>query len=177
MVAQAGVDVAGKTTLLLGAGGAAKSVAWALAQAGAGRIVCANRTVEKAEELCKLNPGVMEAAPFDGETLRKLACQSQIVINATSLGMQGVAGQFEDFGFLEALPEAGAVFDLIYHPRETELLRRARERGLKTRNGLGMLLHQAILALEQFLQQPIELSAAVEAAREGLRKAGETIED
>lgn len=177
MAAQAGVDVAGKIVLLLGAGGAAKSVAWALAQAGVKKIVCANRTVGKAEELCKLNPGVMEAAPFDRDTLCKLAAQSRIVINATSLGMQGVAGQFEDFGFLEALPEDAAVFDLIYHPAETELLHHARQRGLKTRNGLGMLLHQAILALEHFLGQPMDLDAAVKTAGEALRNAGENVED
>lgn len=177
MAAQAGVRVKGKAVLLLGAGGAAKSVAWALAQAGVNKLFCANRTVEKAEELCELRPAVMEAAPFDRETLCRLAGQSDILINATSLGMGGVTGQFEDFGFVAALPEQAAVFDLIYHPAETELLRRARERGLTARNGLGMLLHQAILALEYFLEQPIDPQAGVRAAEAALRKAEEKAEN
>ena len=177
MVAQSGVSVEGKTVLLLGAGGAAKSIAWALGQAGAAKLICANRTVSKAEELCNLMPEIMEPAAFDGETLCRLAAGSQIVVNATSLGMDGVAGQFEDFRFVEALPEETAVFDVIYHPARTELLRHAQQRGLKTRNGLGMLLHQAILALEQFLEQPLDLTVAEAAAKEGLRKTGETVED
>ena len=177
MAAQNGVDVIGANILLLGAGGAAKSVAWALARSGAAKIICANRTLGKAEELCKLDAAVMEGAPFDGETLCRLAGESDILINATSLGMEGTAGQFEDFGFVEALPAHAAVFDLIYHPAETELLRYARQRGLKARNGLGMLIHQAILALEHFLEQPIDLDAAVETAKQALRQTGEIIEN
>jgi len=167
-MAEAGVEVAGKTVTLLGAGGAAKSVAWALAEAGGKKLYAANRTVEKAEELCKLNPGVMEPYGFDSKTLCELAEKSDILINATSLGMGGVAGQFADFSFVEALPNHAAVFDLIYHPAETELLRRVRARGLTAENGLGMLLHQAVLALELFLEQELDPALVLPAARGAL---------
>ena len=170
-LAQAGVAVEGKTVTLLGAGGAAKSVAWALARAGVKRLYAANRTLSKAEELCKLAPGVMEPRPFDARTLCRLAGESDLLVNATSLGMGGVAGQFEDFGFVEALPAHAAVFDLIYHPARTELLRRAEERGLLARNGLDMLLYQALLALEHFLDRPVDAAAAVPAARAALSGA------
>lgn len=171
-LAQAGVDPASKTVTLLGAGGAATSVAWALAQAGVKTLFCANRTLSKAEELCQLSPAVMEPYPFDTETLCKLAAQSDLLINATSLGMGGVAGQFADFGFLDALPPEAVVFDLIYHPAQTELLRRARERGLAAHNGLGLLVHQAILALEHFTDTKIDPAAVLPAVHAALAQAG-----
>ena len=167
-LAQAGVAVEGKTVTLLGAGGAAKSVAWALAQAGAKRLYAANRTPAKAEELCQLDPAVMEPHSFDAATLCRLAGESDLLVNATSLGMGGVAGQFEDFGFVEALPAHAAVFDLIYHPARTELLRQAEARGLLARNGLDMLLYQALLALEHFLDRPVDPALAIPAARAAL---------
>lgn len=167
-VAEAGVEVRGKTVTLLGAGGAAASVAWALAQAGVKTLHAANRTVSKAEELCRLAPGLMEPHPFDSDTLCALAAQSDLLVNATSLGMAGVTGQFEDFSFVAALPGRAAVFDLIYHPARTELLRHGEERGLIARNGLGMLLHQAVLALEHFLDRPLDPAMVVPAARAAL---------
>lgn len=171
-LAQAGVEVRGRTFTLLGAGGAARSVAWALARAGARRLYAANRTPARAEELCQLDPAVMEPHGFDAATLRRLAGESEVLVNATSLGMGGAAGQFEDFGFVEALPPHAAVFDLIYHPARTELLRRAEERGLLARNGLDMLLYQGLLALEQFLDRPVDPALAVPAARAALAEAG-----
>ena len=64
--------------------------------------------------------------------------------------MAGTGGQFEDLSFLKELPPAAAVCDLIYHPAETELLCRAREAGHPALNGLGMLIYQAVYALEHF---------------------------
>ncbi len=171
-LAQAGVDPAGKTVTLLGAGGAATSVAWALAQAGVKALLCANRTLSKAEELCQLGPAIMEPFPFDSETLCKLAGRSDLLVNATSLGMGGVAGQFADFGFLDALPPEAVVFDLIYHPAQTELLCRARERGLAAYNGLGLLVHQAILALEHFTGLQIDPAAVLPAVQDALARDG-----
>ena len=149
-LADLGVDAAGRTILVLGAGGAAKAVCLKLAQAGAKVFVC-NRTVEKAAELCKHDPlGRLVPADFELETLCRLAAQADLLVNGTSLGMAGTGGQFADFTFLDALPREAPVVDLIYHPAETELLRQARLRGHRTANGMGLLIHQAILALEHF---------------------------
>ncbi len=140
----------GRTVLLLGAGGAAKAVALKLAWRGAAVFLC-NRTLEKAEELCAHGPeGRMTPAGFDRETLRRLAGKADLLVNCTSLGMRGTTGQFADFAFLDALPLEAAVCDLIYAPAETELLRQARARGHRTMNGIGLLVHQAVLALEHF---------------------------
>ena len=81
--------------------------------------------------------------------------------------MAGTGGQFEDLSFLKELPPAAAVCDLIYHPAETELLAQARLRGHRTLNGLGMLIHQAVFALEHFTDTQLD-GAAMRALVEGV---------
>jgi len=162
-----GFDPAGSTVTLLGAGGAAKAVALALAQAGAERVRVCNRTLKRAGELCARHPR-LTPAPFDPDTLERLCRGADLLVNCTSLGMEGCPRQFEGFSFLDALPPHGAVFDLIYHPAETELLAQARRRGLRAMNGLPMLVWQAVLALEHFLNRPLNREAMAEAAGEAL---------
>ena len=156
----------GKTVLLLGAGGAARAVALKLVQQGAKAVFVCNRTVEKAATLCAHDPqGCLAPAGFDSATLRRLAARADLVVNCTSLGMEGTQGQFEDLAFLEALPAGAPVFDLIYAHAETELLRRARELGHPTANGLGMLVYQAVFALEHFTNTTIDAAAMAEVLR------------
>ena len=154
-----------RTVTLLGAGGAARAVACALARAGAERVYVCNRTGERAAALCALDPsGRLVPAGFDAETLSRLAAQSDLLVNCTNLGMKGCPGQFEDLLFLDALPRGAAVYDLIYHPAETELLRQARRRGLAAVGGLSMLVWQAVLALEYFLDRPLDREKLARAA-------------
>ena len=165
-----GIDPGSMTVTLLGAGGAAKAVALALAQAGAERVWVCNRTLERAEELCAHDPrGMLAPEGFGGDALRRRAEQSQLLVNCTNLGMEG-CGQFRDFSFLDALPEGAGVFDLIYHPAETELLTYARRRGLPTLNGLPMLVNQAVLALEHFLDRPLDRKTMAETAAAALKQ-------
>jgi len=152
-----GINPAGLTVTLLGAGGAARAVALALSEAGAERVFVCNRTVSRAEELCAHDPlGRLSPAGLGPDTLRRLAGSSQLLVNCTSLGMEGCPHQFEDFSFLGALAPDAGVFDLIYHPAETELLAQARRRGLRVLNGQPMLVYQAVLALEHFLNHPLD---------------------
>lgn len=146
----AGVDPAGKRVLLLGAGGAARSVALKLSTQEVSSLTVCNRTAEKAELLCKLSPRLMRAVGFDRETLRREAARADLVINCTCLGMTDAGGEFTDFTFLDELPSAAAVCDLIYAPAKTKLLAQAEKRGHVTLNGIGMLVNQAIFALELF---------------------------
>lgn len=155
----AGFDPRGRRVVLLGAGGAAKAVALKLAQQGAASVTICNRTLEKARALCDRAPGVLSPADFDLETLRTLAANADLMVNCTSLGMAGAKGQFDDLSFLEALPAGVPVCDLIYAPLETALLVKARELGHPTLNGLGMLLYQAIFALEYFTGTAIDAHA------------------
>lgn len=167
----AGVNTAGKRVLVLGAGGAAKAVAPKLCQEGEVRAVyVANRTVEKTQALCAPWGERMIPADFRPETLAELAGQCSLVVNCTNLGMEGTAGQFEDFSFLDALPPEAAVCDLIYAPAETELLRQARMRGLTALNGLGMLIWQAVFALEHFTRTSIDGAALLPLVEQALEE-------
>lgn len=167
-----GAAPAGRRAVLLGAGGAAKAVALALSAGGAERVFVCNRTEEKAAALCARDSrGVLSPAGFDAETLRFLCSGADLLINCTNLGMAGTAGQFEDFSFLKSLPAHAAVCDLVYSPAETELLRRARLRGLSAANGLGMLLYQAVFALEHFTGLALDAAAMRAAAEAALHSA------
>ena len=114
-------------------------------------------------------PEQLSAAGFEIETLCKLAKDSEILVNCTSLGMEGTGRDFADLSFVDALPPGAAVCDAIYAPEETALLYRARQRGLPVMNGMGMLLYQAILALERFTGETINVEQARAAALAALK--------
>lgn len=149
----AGRDPNGLELTLLGTGGAARSLAAALPKAGVRLIhVCGRREagVDGICETVSAAGGTAEGHPFDRDALANACGSAQVLVNCTNLGMAG-QGQFADFAFLDALPPTALVCDLIYHPAETELLRRARLRGLEGMNGLPLLVWQGVLALEHFL--------------------------
>ena len=166
-----GVSAGGKRVVLLGAGGAAKAVCAALAGADA-KVTVANRTASKAEELCKMAPSHLTPAGFGIEELCKLCKGADLLVNCTSLGMEGTGRDFADLAFVDALPRGAAVCDAIYAPAETALLRRAREKGHPAMNGMGMLLHQAILALEHFTGEKLDVERAKAAALTALAEEG-----
>ena len=132
-----GIDPAAGPALLLGAGGSARAVAAALQDAGA-TVTVANRTRSRAEALAHDLPGLLIA---DWETRHALLADSALVVNATPLGMAGHEPLDLD---LSRAPASLAVADNVYVPLETPLLAAARARGLRTVDGLGMLLHQAV---------------------------------
>lgn len=150
------------TAVVLGAGGAARAIARKLAASGAQRVWVCARTHDRAEALCTLPE--MEAAGFDAGTLIRLCAGADLVVNATSLGMEGQE-QFASLDFLDALPAGAGVFDAVYHPMQTRLLAGAQARGLAVCGGLPMLIHQAIFALESFLDCPLDHRQMAEAIR------------
>lgn len=124
--------------LMLGAGGAARAIAYALLQAGVQKISVANRTFEHAQHICELNPSRMK--PLEWDAITSLLPEISLLVNTTSLGMQGKPALELR---LDALPATALISDLVYAPLETALLREAKQRGHPTIDGLGMLLHQA----------------------------------
>lgn len=164
----AGFTPRGKRVLLLGAGGAAKAVAVGLADAGAARVTVANRTRSKAEAVAGLIGGQGAVIGWDLDALRSEAAECDLLVNATSLGMAG-QGEFEDLDFLSALPRGAVVSDLIYHPAQTLLLKRAKELGYATLNGLPLLMHQASLALQEFTGSRISPAAVIPVMTDALR--------
>ncbi|HEY4115917.1 MAG TPA: shikimate dehydrogenase [Rhizomicrobium sp.] len=145
-----GPDVThGKTAVLLGAGGAARAAILALARLGAAKIRIVNRSHGKGETLARqLQPHVscrLTAAGFEDWPVS--ASETALVVNATSAGMKGNPPL--DLS-LAALPATAAVYDLVYNPLETSLTKQARERGLRSVGGLGMLIQQAVPAFAAF---------------------------
>jgi shikimate dehydrogenase len=126
------------SAIVLGAGGAARAVLVALRQRGIATINLLNRTPHKAEALARTINGI---APGPLSSFAELASGAGLVINTTSVGMQGTG--FADLP-LDRLPPTALVTDIVYVPLETPLLAEARRLGLSTVDGLGMLLHQAV---------------------------------
>lgn len=124
-----GFAPAGQAALVLGAGGAAKAAALALAQAGCRVTVCA-RTPEKAAALAARCGGVT----VSWEDLPRAAAEHGLLLNATPLGMEG-SPEFESLDFVQALPAKAVVYDLVYHPTDTALMRAAEHRGLTAVGG------------------------------------------
>jgi shikimate dehydrogenase len=132
-----GIDPAAAPALLLGAGGSARAVAAALQDAGAS-VTVANRTRARAEELTRDLPGLRIA---DWDDRVAALTDHALVVNATPLGMVGHDPLDLD---LTRAPASLVVADNVYIPLETPLLSAARARGLRTVDGIGMLLHQAV---------------------------------
>jgi shikimate dehydrogenase len=141
------VDVAGKDVLILGAGGAARSVIDALSRKDCHQIFIVNRSLETAKVAAELAPGIATAiALTDQSAISEIASQCNIVINATSVGMSK-SPDVKSVSPISAdlITSAHVVVDLVYHPIQTELLRQAQLRGAQAIDGLGMLVHQAAL--------------------------------
>ena len=130
--------VAAGPAVVLGAGGAARAVCVALADAGCKRIVLLNRTEQRARDVAKAAGSAVEPGPWSG---RAAALDgAALLVNTTSLGMTGQPAL--DLA-LYRLPKTAVVYDLVYAPLETPLLSAARGRGHRTVDGIGMLLYQA----------------------------------
>jgi len=148
--------------LVLGAGGASRAVVFGLIERGIRHVHLANRTVERARALAeKFGANVH---PVAWEAVGDLLPRANLLVNTTSLGMHGQPALALEIG---RLPPRAVVADLVYVPLETPLLKAARARGLRTADGLGMLLHQAVRGFELwFGRRPAvtpELRALVEA--------------
>jgi shikimate dehydrogenase len=136
-------DFQGKRALLLGAGGAARAVAYALLISGLGDLLIYNRTLERAERLAGDFSSLGEVRVLTGERLKEDLGECELVVNATSVGLMKEGVSLEETPLpAEFLPRKGAVVDLVYRPARTRLLREAEAAGLVTQNGLPMLVYQ-----------------------------------
>ena len=150
---EAGVE--GRRALVLGAGGAARAVVYALLRAG-WEVGVANRTRERAERL---------VAELGGRVVGpEAAREADLVVNATSVGLEDPAATPLQ---AELFPQRGYAVDLVYRPLWTRFLREAKARGLGALDGLGMLLWQGAIAFELWTGE----EAPVEVMRSALRAA------
>jgi shikimate dehydrogenase len=171
----------GMRAAVLGAGGAARAVVYALARAGTDSIIVLNRTAERGaflvDDLAAAFPdSSLWFEALTPESLAELSQNVDLVINSTSVGM---------YPHVEASPwpldvpmSAKIIFcDLVYNPLETVFLTRARAAGATTIDGLGMLVHQGAFAFEKWTGQPAPLEAMRQACLSKLKGSDEQISD
>lgn len=132
-----------RAAVVIGAGGSARAILVALKSRNVPLIHLLNRTVEKAQDLALDLEGPIKAGRLGD--FAALAREAGLVVNCSSVGMHGSSFDGID---LTLLPKSAVVTDLVYVPLETPLLAAARKAGLKTVDGLGMLLHQAVPGFE-----------------------------
>jgi shikimate dehydrogenase len=161
-----GVTVDGRACVVVGAGGAGRAVARALGRAGADAVVVVNRDQERARRAAAL------AGPIGRVGTADDLAAADLVVNATPLGMGVLVTTHRE---AETLPldvarlrDDAVLVDLIYHPAVTPLLAAGRARGLRTVNGLGMLIHQAAHAFRHWTSEAPPLAAMSAAAVAGL---------
>jgi len=144
--------------LVLGAGGSARAVVFGLLERGIKRVHLANRTSERSSALAdQFGAGVL---PVAWDAISELLPRAGLLVNTTSLGMHGQPALELDVG---KLPSHAVVTDLVYVPLQTPLLEASRQRGLKTADGLGMLLHQAVRGFELWFGRRPEVTAELRA--------------
>jgi shikimate dehydrogenase len=172
---EAGVRAQGLHAVVLGAGGAARSVALHLVLAGVASLTISNRTPGRAEGVADMvRAAIPDALVRVTETLSKeeriALIDAGLVVNCTTLGLQGEHEGSTPIPEMNLLPQQAVVYDTVYTPAETRLLKEARTRGLRTVSGLGMLVHQGACAWEYWFGRrgPVSvMSTAVRTALEG----------
>ena len=162
-----GIEVAGGRALLLGAGGAARAIAASLLDRGV-KVIVANRTRARAQVLAASLDGI---EVIDWEQAGQALPSCTLLVNTTSIGMEGVADGAFPFSLEQASPDL-VVCDIVYVPRQTGLLEQAAARGLRTVDGLGMLIHQAGEGFRKWFGAVPDMGPEVEALLDAdLRRA------
>ncbi len=157
-----GIEIEDKRITMFGAGGAARAVGYAVLKGGAKFLNVVNRNFSKGKVVGELlgNRGNVLVFPLKETTVAALLEDTDIVINTTSVGMKPDDPPLFDYSLI---PEGITVVDIIYNPAETPLLKAAKEKGCKTVNGLGMLIHQGAIAFKIWTgkEAPIEVMKSV----------------
>jgi shikimate dehydrogenase len=140
-----GWDINSRKAVVIGAGGAARAIVYALKLRGMMRIFLINRTRERAAEFASDFGAPIEVMGFPD--LPRVLASATLLVNATSLGMRGQPPLTID---LAPLPPDAVVSDIVYVPLETAVIQAAKARGLRAVSGVGMLLHQAVPGFERW---------------------------
>jgi shikimate dehydrogenase len=163
-----GFTADGRKAVILGAGGASRAVSFGLKSLGIGSITLSDIDDRKALSLAELlmKEGCdARAVAYEGEAVGELVYNSDLVVNATPCGMKDGDPELVESAFLH---EGLSVFDLIYNPAETKLVREAKKRGCRAANGLGMLLYQGAEAFELWTGEKAPVDVMKKALEEAL---------
>jgi shikimate dehydrogenase len=180
-LSDAGFQPAGKGVVILGAGGAARAVSFALIREGVAWLAVFNRTKSRAEYLAKALTGYgrgkglvteVAALPWEEDALRRLVGRCQLVVNCTTLGMRHSPQEGQSPLAEDMIGEGVLIYDLVYNPRETPLLSIARRRGAKTIDGLPMLVYQGAIAFKLWTGKDPPLEIMFKTAEKALMEEG-----
>jgi shikimate dehydrogenase len=169
----AGFEPAHSRVVVLGAGGAARAIVLGLSAAGAARVTVLNRTYQRAQALVAdmhvqgQGKGAVGALPMEQSCLLDAAREADLMVNTTSVGMRPHDGR-SIWPAGVSLPAHLTVYDLVYNPLETALLRQARASGARAVPGLGMLVYQGALSFDCWTGQQPPIDLMFQAARQGL---------
>ncbi|AXS41557.1 shikimate dehydrogenase [Breoghania sp. L-A4] len=152
-----GWDRTAKRAVILGAGGATRAAAYGLMKRGLDVAIC-NRTISKAEALAEQFGKGVSAHGLDA--VGGLLAGADLLVNTTSLGMIGQPPLEIDLTGLQART---VVYDVIYAPLDTDLLKQAKAKGCRTVDGLGMLLHQGVEGFRRWFKQTPEITGELRA--------------
>ncbi len=163
-----GTDLRGKHIVLLGAGGAARAAAVQCLLEGCAQLYIGNRSSDRLKEILGVLSEMPGNAPVKTFALGRLPDDlppAGIVVNATSLGLKPDDAAPID---VRQLPSGWKVYDMIYYPEATSLLKEAEACGLLMANGLSMLVHQGARALEIWSQEEVDVCSMAVASRHAL---------
>jgi len=172
-------DLQGKTVLIIGAGGSARGVVRALANESVGDIIIANRTLSRAQSLSTLSMGLgvsARAISLDWQELSLAAVKSELVVNCTSVGMAHTS----EFGLspllLQQISPNSVVYDLVYNPIETQLLKEAAQAGAAVISGIKMLVYQGAASFELWFDRPAPVDVMLESADKAIQDMAQNLD-
>jgi shikimate dehydrogenase len=162
-----------KRVVLLGAGGAARAVGFALVDAGVRSLIILNRSVERgwalAWDLKVSDAKVVSLSWKDGHTLTALG-ECDLLVNCTSVGMKDGSGEGKSPLGIGLIPKRALVYDVVYNPLETPLLAAARKAGARTLGGLPMLVYQGAASFELWTGKSAPIDLMMRVAKRALGK-------
>jgi len=166
-----GFEPAGKRAALIGAGGAARAVSFALARAGVKSLALTDIVAERTQALfSSLKPLGVETRVIEPEvkSLKAALSNCDLVVNCTPVGMKHSATEGKSPLKAELIPKEALIYDVVYNPIETKLILDARAKGARTLGGLAMLVYQGAKAFELWTGREAPVDIMFEAAKGAL---------
>ena len=175
LTVKGGFEPRGKRVVLLGSGGAARAAAFALIAEPVASLVIANRTLERAESLAdsiRASVPHISAIRLAAPELKRATREADLIVNSTSMGMEGGdAGPLSPLP-ADLIPSTALVYDMVYNPAETPLLKEAAKAGAKGLGGLSMLVYQGAGAFEKWTGREPPVDVMFRAAEKALVQMG-----
>lgn len=166
-----GFNLQHKKVLLIGAGGAAKAIAYSLVQEKVSQITIANRTITRGDELAKnLNSTVtkINSIKLERQSLIEPLSDVDLIVNTTSIGMKNGPDPEHSPIPVDLIPQNSVINDIVYNPIETPLIKAAKKKSIPTIGGLDMLVYQGVEAFELWTKKHAPETIMYDAAQKAL---------